>query len=230
MITLKTVITLLLLSIPGSIITAQDWPNLGRYKTENENLGDPQPGERRIIFMGNSITDGWIKTDPGFFKGRPYIDRGIGGQTTPQMLIRFRPDVINLKPAVVVILAGTNDIAENTGPSTIETIAGNIFSMAELAQCHGIKVVLCSVLPVYDYPWKPGMNPIEKIWALNNLIRDFALKNGFIYADYYSAMVDERKGMNKLYQNDEVHPNAAGYKVMEPIVEEAIKKALEQFK
>jgi len=205
---------------------AQDWPNLNRYGNENAKLGLLQSGENRVVFMGNSITEGWGRICPYFFSGKPYINRGISGQTTPQMLVRFRSDVIKLKPAVVVILAGTNDIAGNTGPSTLEMIEDNIISMAELARVNGIKVVLSSVLPAFDYPWKPGLNPAEKIAALNAMIKDYADKNDIIYLDYYSHMVDERKGLKVEYSNDGVHPNEAGYKIMAPLVEEAIAKAL----
>jgi lysophospholipase L1-like esterase len=176
--------------------------------------------------MGNSITEGWINNRPEFFTGKSYVNRGISGQTTPQMLVRFRPDVINLKPAVVIILAGTNDIAGNTGPSTLEMILDNLISMAELAKAKKIKVVLSSVLPVFDYPWKPGLNPADKIIALNLMIKNYADKNGIIYVDYFTPMVDDRKGLKKELSGDGVHPNADGYKIMEPIAEEAIKKAL----
>jgi len=203
-----------------------DWPHLARYRAENEKLGLPVAGEKRVVFMGNSITEGWIYSSPEFFGGRPYIDRGISGQTTPQMLVRFRPDVIDLKPKVVVILAGINDIAGNTGPSTLEMIEANIASMSELAKVHGIKVVLSSVLPAYDFPWNPGVFPAEKILALNQWVKKYATDNGFIYLDYYSSMVDERKGLKKEYSEDGVHPNKAGYKVMEPLAEKAIEKAL----
>jgi len=216
----------LLSMVPGAYSQVQDWANLDRYKNENAKLGNPSPGENRIVFMGNSITEGWSRLNPEFFSGKPYINRGISGQTTPQMLIRFRPDVIDLKPAVVVILAGTNDIAGNTGPSTLEMIEGNIISMAELARANGIIVVLSSVLPAYDYPWKPGLNPAEKIAALNEMIKRYADKKGIVYLDYYSSMVDERKGLKDTYTNDGVHPNEAGYKVMAPLAEEAIAKAL----
>jgi lysophospholipase L1-like esterase len=178
--------------------------------------------------MGNSITEGWGSLDPGFFKGKPYINRGISGQTTPQMLVRFRADVINLKPTVVVILAGTNDIAGNTGPSTLEMIEDNLTSMAELAKANGILVILSSVLPVFDYPWKPGMNPVVKIAKLNEWIKHYANQHGLIYLDYYSSMVDERKGLKSAYTEDGVHPNEAGYKIMAPLTEEAIAKALKQ--
>jgi lysophospholipase L1-like esterase len=204
----------------------QDWSNLNRFKEDNANLGLPSAGENRIVFMGNSITIGWIGLHPEFFNGRSYINRGISGQTTPQMLVRFRADVINLKPKVVLILAGTNDIAGNTGPSTLEMIEDNIISMAQLAKANGIKVILCSVLPVFDYPWKPGLEPAEKIITLNKMIQTYAVNNGMIYLDYFSAMVDERKGMKAEYSTDGVHPNAAGYKVMEPLAEKAIAKAM----
>jgi lysophospholipase L1-like esterase len=207
---------------------SQDWPNFARYGSDNEKLKLPAPGEKRIVFMGNSITDGWSNARPGFFLGKPYVNRGISGQTTPQMLVRFRADVIKLKPAVVVILAGTNDIAGNTGPATIEMIEDNIISMIELAKANDIQVVLCSVLPVFDYPWKPGLEPANKIIALNKLLKNDAAQYGLTYVDYFSAVVDERKGMKAEYSGDGVHPNIEGYKVMEPLVENAIRKALHQ--
>ena len=207
-------------------VNAQDWPNLERFREENAKLGLPAAGEKRVVFMGNSITQCWSDNDPDFFKGRPYINRGISGQTTPQMLIRFRQDVIDLKPAVVVILAGTNDIAGNTGPSTLVMIAGNIASMAELAESNGIKVIICSVLPAFDYPWKPGQRPDEKIPALNKMLKKYADDHGIIYLDYFSAMADNRNGMKPELSYDGVHPNPAGYKIMEPMVENAIKKAI----
>src|SRR6188472_941703 len=152
----------------------QDWAALGRYAKANAELPAPAAGEQRVVFMGNSITQAWAPSFPTMFPGKPYVDRGISGQTTPQMLVRFRQDVIALKPRVVVILAGTNDIAGNTGPSTLEMIEDNIASMSELAQANGIRVVLCSVLPVFDYPWKPGLEPAPKIVALNTWIRTYA--------------------------------------------------------
>jgi lysophospholipase L1-like esterase len=205
---------------------AQDWPNFAKYREQNAALAPPAKGEDRIVFMGNSITEGWSKVNPEFFEGKPYINRGISGQTTPQMLVRFRADVINLKPAVVVILAGTNDIAGNTGPSTLEMIADNIYSMVELAQANGIKVVLSSTLPAYDYPWKPGMEPAPKIVALNKLIKAYADKNKIVYLDYFTAMADDRDGLPTELAKDGVHPTKAGYNVMEPLAEAAIAKAL----
>jgi lysophospholipase L1-like esterase len=205
-----------------------DWPNLAYYREANAKLQAPAANENRVVFMGNSITEGWIMNSPEFFEGRPYIDRGISGQTTPQMLIRFRPDVIDLKPKVVVLLCGVNDIAENTGPSTLEMIEGNIASMAELAKASGIKVILCSVLPAYNFPWKPGLEPAEKIVTLNKWIKAYAEKNSFIYLDYFSSMKDERNGLKSNYSEDGVHPNKEGYRVMEGLVEEAITRALSE--
>jgi lysophospholipase L1-like esterase len=182
--------------------------------------------ENRVVFLGNSITEGWAPHFATMFPGKPYIGRGIGGQTTPQMLVRFHQDVIALKPKVVVILAGTNDIAGNTGPSTIEMIEDNLASMAELAKANGIRVVLSSVLPVYDYPWKPGLEPAPKIIALNKWMKEYARTHGAVYLDYHSAMADARGGMRSELANDGVHPNEAGYRIMAPLAEQAIQKAL----
>lgn len=209
-------------------LMSTDWPNLGRYAAENEKLSPPEKGESRVVFMGNSITEGWKNVVPEFFKGKPYVNRGIGGQTTPQMLARFRQDVIELDPDVVVILAGTNDIAGNTGPISLEDIFGNLVSMTELARANGIRVVLSSVLPAYDYPWSPGLSPNEKIPELNRMIRNYAEKEGIVYLDYFQAMADEKNGLKDEYGTDGVHPNLMGYKVMEPLAEAAIKKALEK--
>jgi len=205
-----------------------DWPNLKKYREANARLSAPAANEQRVVFMGNSITEGWINQRPEFFNGRPYINRGIGGQTTPQMLIRFRADVVALKPKVVVLLCGINDIAGNTGPSTLEMIEDNIASMTEIALANNIKVVLSSVLPAYDFPWRPNMEPAPKVMALNKWIKSYAAQKKVVYLDYFSAMVDERNGMKSIYHTDEVHPNKAGYAVMEPLVEQAIKKALKQ--
>ena len=176
--------------------------------------------------MGNSITDSWARWFPDMFPGKPYIGRGVSGQTTPQMLVRFRQDVIALKPAVVVILAGTNDIAGNTGPSTLEMIEDNLMSMTELAKANGIRVVLSSVLPVFDYPWKPGLEPAPKIVALNAWIKSYAARAGAVYVDYHSAMADARQGLRAELAIDGVHPNEAGYRVMAPLAEKAIAEAL----
>lgn len=200
----------------------QDWPFLNRYKKENTLLGNLSAGENRIVFIGDSITEFWIAICPDFFARNNYINRGISGQTTPQMLIRFRADVVALKPSVVVILAGANDIAENTGPSTLEMITNNIFSMVEIARANHIKVILCSILPAIDFPWRRGLKPAKKIVTLNAIIKKYANENGISYLDYYSAMVDKQKGLNPAYAEDGVHPNKSGYEVMNPLVEKAI--------
>ena len=205
-----------------------DWPNLGRYREANAKVAPPAAGENRVVFMGDSITDAWIRKDPAFFADHPYLDRGISGQTSPQMLIRFRPDVIDLKPKVVVILAGTNDLAGNTGPMTLDETMGNLMSMAQLAKANDIRVVLSSVLPATVFPWRRDVgNPADKIVALNSMIKDYAERNGFVYLDYYSAMVNDEKGLKQEYAADAVHPNRAGYDVMEPLAEKAIAKALQ---
>lgn len=217
-----------LISLISLQINAQDWANLKRYQDENAALPALAKNENRVVFMGNSITQGWKETRPDFFSKNPYICRGISGQTTPQMLIRFRQDVIALQPKVVVILAGTNDIAGNTGPSTLEMIEDNLASMAELANANGIRVVLSSVMPVFDYPWKKGLEPAEKIVTLNAWIKKYCEKKGFTYLDYFTPMADERHGMKAELSYDGVHANVEGYKVMEPLAQEAIKQALKQ--
>ena len=209
-------------------VQAQDWPNLKKYQKENTALSIPSSDQKRIVFMGDSITEFWSVIDPDYFSVKSYINRGISGQTTPQMLIRFRADVIALQPTAVVILAGINDIAGNTGPSSIEMIWDNIFSMVELAKTNNIKVILCSVLPAYDFPWKPNQEPIEKIKALNEIIKNYAAANNIVYVDYYSVMVDDRQGLKAKYSNDGVHPNKTGYQIMEPIVEKAIALVLKK--
>jgi lysophospholipase L1-like esterase len=214
---------LLLVSIfMGGKVNAQDWPNLNRYQNENTVLKPVEAGQKRIVFMGDSITEFWSTVDPEYFSGKPFVNRGISGQTTPQMLLRFRADVIALKPTAVVILAGINDIAGNTGPMTIDMIRDNIFSMIELAKANHIKVILCSVLPAYDFPWKPNQEPIAKIKALNEILQNYADANDIVYVDYYSAMVDQRKGLKAVYSNDGVHPNTTGYQVMAPLADKAI--------
>jgi len=203
-----------------------DWPALARYRQANAELGAPKAGERRVVFYGNSITDSWAKYFPVQFPGKPYVGRGISGQTTPQLLVRFRQDVIDLQPAAVVILAGTNDIAGNTGPSTQEMIQDNISSMVELAEANHIGVVLASVLPAYDYPWKPGLEPAAKIVALNEWLKQYAAAHDVVYLDYWSAMADERQGLRAELTTDGVHPNERGYQVMAPLAEAAIARAL----
>lgn len=203
-----------------------DWADLNRYRKMNAELPAPATGEDRVVFFGNSITEGFAPFFPTMFPGKPYIGRGISGQTTPQMLVRFRQDVIALKPKVVVILAGTNDIAGNTGPSTLEMIEDNLASMAELAQANGIRVVLSSVLPAFRYRWKPELEPAATIVALNGWIRDYAKTHNAVYLDYHSAMADERMGLKAALSEDGVHPNAAGYRVMAPLAARAIAEAL----
>lgn len=214
----------------GSASLAQtspnDWAALGRYQSANAALGAPKPGEQRVVFMGNSITEGWALRFDSLFPGKPYVGRGISAQTTPQMLVRFRPDVIALKPKVVVILGGTNDIAGNTGPSTLEMIEDNLASMTELAKANGIRVVLVSVLPVADYPWRRGLEPAPKIVALNAWIRDYAKRTGETYLDLHTAMADEHQGMRFGLSSDGVHPNAAGYALMARLTQPAIDQAL----
>lgn len=210
----------------SSRLVAQDWAQLKRYAQANAELPAPVPGEDRVVFIGNSITEVWAPHFASMFPGKPYIGRGIGGQTTPQLLVRFRQDVIALKPRVVVILAGTNDIAGNTGPATLEMIEDNLASMAELAKANGIRVVLSSVLPVYDYSWRPGLEPAQKIIALNHWMKDYAAKHGAVYLDYHSAMADERMGLRGELTPDGVHPNEAGYRIMAPLTELAIREAL----
>ncbi|HKB57847.1 MAG TPA: SGNH/GDSL hydrolase family protein [Lacunisphaera sp.] len=202
-----------------------DWANRARYRADNNRLGPPATGETRVVFMGDSITDAWPNLGT-IFSRRHYVGRGISGQTTSQMLVRFQQDVIALGPKVVVILAGTNDVAGNTGPFDPELTRGSLAAMAELAQAHGIRVMLSSVLPAFDYPWRPGLQPAAKIVALNAWLKDYAAHHGCIYLDYFSSMADARPGLQPRYSEDGVHPNAAGYAVMEPMVEQAIAEAL----
>lgn len=202
----------------------QDWANLKRFQQENSELMLAKAHENRVVFMGNSITEGWLSIRPEFFKNKPYVNRGISGQTTPQMLIRFRQDVIHLKPSTVVLLAGINDIAENTGPSTIEMIANNIVSMAELAKANHINVIICSVLPANKLPWREGLKPAEKVIKLNTILKSYSKKHKLAYVDYYSAMVNDSHGLKKELGEDGIHPNKNGYLIMEPILEKAIKK------
>ena len=222
----------LVLVAPSRALVAQDaqlrtdWAALARYRDANSALPAPGPNESRVVFYGNSITEGWARHFAEMFPGKPYIGRGISGQTTPQLLVRFRQDVVALKPRAVVILAGTNDIAGNTGPSTLEMIQDNLASMAEIATANGIRVILSSVLPVYDYRWRPGLEPAPKIVALNRWMADYARGNGHVYLDYHSAMSDERQGMKADLSYDGVHPNEAGYRVMAPLAERAIRTAL----
>jgi lysophospholipase L1-like esterase len=223
---LGIVLTVVFAAPSAAQVPQVDWPNLAKYAGANAELRPPAANENRVVFMGNSITEGWAPLFDSLFPGKPYIGRGISGQTSPQMLLRFRQDVIALSPKVVVILAGTNDIAGNTGPSTLEMIEGNIMSMTELAKANGIRVVLGSVLPAFDFPWRRGLEPAPKIVALNRWIRSYAERVGAVYADFHTPMADERQGLRADLSKDGVHPTPAGYAVMAPIVERAISQAL----
>lgn len=200
-----------------------EYANLNKYAADNERLGLPKPDEKRVVFMGNSITESWVNYSPEFFADNNYIGRGISGQVTHQMLLRFRADVVALKPKAVVILAGTNDIAQNAGPVSLEEIAGNIKNMTEIALKNDIRVVICSVLPAKDYPWKPNMNPLEKIPKLNRMLFDYTQrKPNVFFIDLYEAMADDKGGMKVpkyTSADDLVHPNKAGYEMMEALIQ-----------
>lgn len=204
----------------------QDWNQLGRYHEDNEKLKSEPVADGRVIFLGDSITDGWKLAQ--FFAGKPYVNRGIGGQTTPQMLVRMFPDVINLKPKVMILLAGTNDIAGNTGPSTFQQITENMQAITELAQAHGIKVILCSVMPISDYTARKQSpkRPPADILKLNDWIRTYASKSGAIFADYFKAVVDDKGMLRDGFSRDGLHPNDKGYELLVPVAQEAIQKAL----
>ena len=205
-----------------------DWPQLGRYKADDVALGPVAEGEQRVVFYGDSITDAWgRRPNTGeFFPGKPYVNRGISGQTTPQMVVRFRQDVINLHPVAVVILAGTNDVAGNTGPMTPEMTEDNFRSMIDLAKANGIRVIVASITPAADYPWKKGMAPAVKIKALNDWLKGYCVTHSVTYLDYYSSLVGEDGGMKPGLSFDGVHPNAAGYAIMGPLAQAAIDKTL----
>lgn len=226
-----------LYTMPPASLTAEDvasmqqrlldWPQLGRYRDDNAQLPAPAPGEARVVFFGDSITDAWGRAEgTHFFPGKPYVNRGISGQTTAQMLLRFRQDVIGLRPAAVVILAGTNDLAGNTGLATLPMIEDNFRSMAELARAHCIRVILASVLPVSDYPWHPGLQPAGKVRALNAWLKSYAGSSGATYLDYYSALANTQGGMDSRLASDGVHPTPAGYAIMAPLARQAIERAL----
>jgi lysophospholipase L1-like esterase len=201
-----------------------DWARLGRYQADNAALGRTSSGS--VVFFGDSITDAWGRSTGSFFPGKSYINRGISGQTTPQMLVRFRQDVINLHPAAVVILAGTNDIAGNTGPETPEQIEDNFKSMIDLAKANSIRVIIASILPAADYPWRTGQKPALKIQALNNWLAGYCVNHGVIYLDYYTSMADDNGGMKPGLSSDGVHPTAAGYAIMGPLAQAAIDKVV----
>ena len=225
------VLTFLVIVFQFTMTIAQDpnpmdWPNFKQFEELNTKLAKMKKNKNRVVFIGNSITIGWLQTNPNFFKDKDYVNRGISGQTTPQMLVRFRADVVDINADVVVILAGTNDIAGNTGPVTLKMIANNLKSMTEIAQANGIKVILCSVLPAYDYPWSPGKKPNIKIPKLNSMIKDFAKESGAFYLDYFKALNDGNNGIIEEYSNDGVHLTAKGYQVLEPMLEKALDKVL----
>ena len=206
--------------------TKIDWINMKKYAEANKTLQSIPYDKNQIVFMGNSITEFWKQIDSSFFSKKEYVNRGISGETSSQMLLRFRQDVIDLRPALVVILAGINDIAENTGPISLDDVMGNIKSMAELAGANKIHVVLCSVLPANTFPWRPDIKPADKVITLNAMIKSYADTHNIEYVDYYTAMVDNEKGLDKKYSKDGVHPVLSGYKIMEPLIEKAIAKAL----
>ncbi|MFD1470149.1 GDSL-type esterase/lipase family protein [Hymenobacter caeli] len=205
-----------------------DWANLARYAPANQQLPAPAAGKPRVVLMGNSITDGWPRADPPFFADPRYelVGRGIGGQTSPQMLLRFWQDVLDLHPAAVAIMAGINDIAENTGPYQPQATLNNLMAMAELAHAHGVRVILCSVMPAAEFPWRPGLGPGPKVVALNDQIKAYARQHRFVYLDYHAALVDDHLGMKAGLASDGVHPTLAGYRVMEPLLQQAVAEAL----
>ena len=199
-----------------------DWAQYGRYELQNAVLDRPV----EVVFMGNSITDGWIRVDPDFFERNGFLDRGISGQTTVQMLARFRSDVIDLKPQGVVILAGINDIARNNGPIELENVFGNIVSMCELAKFNGIRVVLCSVLPCDRFSWRPEIKPAAAVAELNTMLRQYAAEHKIPYVDYHAAFDNGSGGLDARFSQDGCHPTLYGYTLMEPMVVEGINKAL----
>lgn len=232
MISLKTIVLAAACSLlTCNVALAQnhnDFANYQRYASENAKLGKPAKGEKRVVFMGNSITEGWVNTHPEFFKKHGYIGRGISGQTSYQFLMRFREDVINLEPKVLVLNYGTNDIAENTGPYNEDITYGNILTMVELARAHKIKVILTSTLPARNFGWRPSVtDAMEKIRSLNARVKAYAEENGILYVDYFTALLaPDKGGMDTKYTPETVHPNGAGYDVMEALIVPAIEKAL----
>lgn len=206
----------------STMFSAQDFANFGKYEKQNQQVISQNTAPNSVL-MGDSITEGWFATDPNFFTKNNFVGRGIGGQVTSQMLLRFREDVIKLKPKRVIILAGTNDIAENQGPISLDKVFGNIVSMAELAKANNIKVVLCSALPAYDFPWRKDMKPANKVIALNQMIKDYAKKNNLTYVDYHSLLKDDKNGLPKEIAEDGIHPNKLGYEKMEAILMKILK-------
>ncbi|WP_231463163.1 GDSL-type esterase/lipase family protein [Pedobacter sp. Leaf132] len=230
---IKLAVIFLILAINSSFAQtakedfSDDWANLSKYKKENSEIGLPKKGEKRVIFLGSSIFEFWKQKDPEYFIKNAYVDRGISGQLSPQLLIRFRQDVIDLKPKAVIILAGSNDLAGNKGHVSNKIILDNIKSMTELAKKHRIKVILCKYLPIYEYPWNKSLKSVaEQIISLNEEIVAYADKENLTILDYFSPLADERNGQKAEYTTDGVHPSLAGYKVMEVITDEAIRKTI----
>ena len=219
---MKNSILTLALTLMSTIFFAQDYANYARYEKDNVKVKS-QNTVPNAVFMGDSITEGWVNNDPKFFTDNNFVGRGISGQTTSQMLLRFREDVINLHPKKVVILAGTNDIAENNGPISLEKIFGNIVSMVELAKANKIKVVICSVLPAYDFPWRKGIEPANKVIALNKMLKEYALKNKIPYVDYHTPLKDDKNGLPTEIAEDGIHPTKLGYAKMEEILMKFLK-------
>jgi len=206
---------------------SDDWANISKYQKENELIGLPKKGEKRVVFLGSSIFEFWKQKDPEYFNSNAYVDRGISGQISPQLLIRFRQDVINLKPRAVIILAGSNDLAGSRGHVNNETILNNVKSMAELARKNHIKVILCKYLPIYEYPWNKALKgAADQIISMNNAIVAYANENNFTILDYFTPLVDSRNGQKAEFTTDGVHPNLAGYKIMEVVTDEAIRKTI----
>ena len=217
----KSILTLAL-TLMSTIFSAQDFANYSKYEKDNVKVKSTNTVPS-AVFMGDSITEGWFSTDPKFFTDHNFVGRGISGQTTSQMLLRFREDVINLKPKKVIILAGTNDIAENSGPISLEKVFGNIVSMAELAKANKIEVVICSVLPAYEFPWRKGIEPAKKVIALNKVLKNFAQKNHLIYVDYHTPLKDDKNGLPTEIAEDGIHPTKLGYAKMEEILMNVLK-------
>lgn len=229
--TVKQLLVVILLNFITVSVFAQntkeqgwiEWANYKKYESQNKELKEKQKGEVRVVFLGNSIFEGWSVVSPEFFQGKPYLNRGISGQVTAQMLLRFQEDVAELHPDVLVLKAGINDIAENAGPYDQQKTLNNIKSIVQLAKVNKIKVVLCTVLPANKFVWRPALQPADKVIALNAALKDFAKEEGVYFLDLYTAVVDDQKGMKEIYANDGVHPTLDGYKALEPLVEQAIK-------
>jgi lysophospholipase L1-like esterase len=214
------------LLLPSLALAQTDWAELGHFAAENAALGSPDRGEQRVVFLGDSITQGWSDASPAYFADKAYVERGISGQTTPQMLVRFRADVVDLEPAAVIILAGTNDLAGNTGPATNKMIQDNLASMSEIAAANGIRVVLATILPTTDYPWAPGLDPAPRIAAINEWIADYVEEKDHVFLDYHSGLANAQGAMQTAYTYDGVHVTGDGYSVMEALAEDAIDEAL----